>query len=320
MLFRSAWRPGDDSDLPAGLRALALQHRRVRQAEQIVEVAPEREPAFFQIPEVAGVVDVPVRVQILVSDLDGDGETSVGGRTKGKQRVVGHAATRYISHLPRLKSKFVFAAHIDKRWQWGYTILRFVSYTRQNVAFEDLIKPLRIPVFVSCPSRLSARQKLAAELIASQLENNKLAWRSLGRSDYPYEAPINEVVGMIRHCSGGVILGFTQYEATSVAFVPTLDDNDRASMPTGSEISKSKMAIPTPWNQLEAGIILAYDLPTIILKEKEIEGGVFDPKSQDLFIGEIPNPPLNPSEMDKLESVFQIWASKVKSHYYRRTR
>jgi len=38
---------------------------------------------------------------------------------------------------------------------------------------------------------------------------------ALGRSDYPAEFPLREVLVIARHCAGGIILGFEQFHATA---------------------------------------------------------------------------------------------------------
>lgn len=37
--------------------------------------------------------------------------------------------------------------------------------------------------------------------------------RALGRSDYPTELPLREVLVIAKHCAGGIILGFEQYRS-----------------------------------------------------------------------------------------------------------
>ncbi len=67
---------------------------------------------------------------------------------------------------------------------------------------------IRIPVFVSCPSNLNRKQKESAKIIHRQLKKYNIEWRSLGANEYPNVLPLREVVRMIKHCSGGIILGF----------------------------------------------------------------------------------------------------------------
>ena len=108
-----------------------------------------------------------------------------------------------------------------------------------------------IPVFVSCPTSLSPRQENARSTILHYLNRYSLEPRSLGRSDYPTELPLREVLVIAKHCAGGIILGFEQYRS--------LDGIDKPG--TESEASRgSSLPFPTPWNQLEAGILFGLGL------------------------------------------------------------
>ena len=171
------------------------------------------------------------------------------------------------------------------------------------------VERMRIPVFVSCPSDLSPNQEAAAQLIKELIDKNKLVWRGLGRSDYSYKLPLTEVLGMIRHCSGGVVLGFKQFEAPSGVFKPGTPKEK----PTSDFV-----LMPTPWNHLEAGVLFNQELPILIFREEGIKGGIFDVGTPDVFIHQMPSPPLTADATDDLEMLFQNWASDVKSHYYGR--
>jgi hypothetical protein len=172
-----------------------------------------------------------------------------------------------------------------------------------------IVEPMRIPVFVSCPSDLSDAQLESAEIVKDLLDKNKLAWRALGRSDYSYRTPLTEVLGMVSRCSGGVILGFTQFEAPSGVFKPNS---------TGSRSVNQPVRMATPWNQLETGIIFSHGLPILVFKEEGISGGVFDIGTQDVYVNDMPSKPMNSFQQDRLETLFQNWAADVKHHYYAR--
>jgi len=55
-------------------------------------------------------------------------------------------------------------------------------------------------------------QNKGREVILDQLKELQIAPRALGRGDYPSELPLREVYTIAKHCSGGVILGFNQFE------------------------------------------------------------------------------------------------------------
>src|SRR5438270_6039977 len=124
---------------------------------------------------------------------------------------------------------------------------------------------MKIPVFVSCPTSLSPSQEEARTVIIQQLDDNDLEPRAPGRSDYPTELPLREVLLVARHCSGGVILGFEQYRGLTHVQHPGAARHQKHDTP---------VSMPTPWNHLEAGILFGLRLPLLIFREKEIEGGV----------------------------------------------
>lgn len=170
------------------------------------------------------------------------------------------------------------------------------------------IARMRIPVFVSSPSpdNLNPSQEASAEIIHKLVRRYKLEWRALGRSDYPNDLPLREVLRMVRHCSGGIILGFEQFAAPTGEF--------RAGSPKAN--SATNVSFPTPWNQLEAGILFSAGLPMMIFREPNIRGGVFDVGATEVFVHQMPSSTISKDALDDLDSVFQKWAAKVRALYY----
>lgn len=166
---------------------------------------------------------------------------------------------------------------------------------------------IKIPVFVSCPSDLSPRQEESAKIIHQLLKKYKLEWRALGRNEYPDQLPLREVLRMIKHCSGGIILGFEQFEAPSGVFKRDTAKEDRVS---------TRVIMPTPWNQLEAGVLFNQEVPILIFKEDGIKGGIFDVGTTEIFIHSMPVPGMPKTAKDGLDMVFQKWSAKVYGYYY----
>lgn len=167
---------------------------------------------------------------------------------------------------------------------------------------------MRIPVFVSAPSSLSPSQDAARKLVLRELDRNGLETRALGRSDYPTELPLREVLTIARHCAGGVILGFQQFRADSGVFKP--DTTEQKAL-AGSAI------FPTPWNHLEAGILFSLGVPLLVFREHGITGGVFDPGVTDVFVHSMPTPTLSGNAKKSFAAVFLKWQAQVRSFYYR---
>lgn len=166
---------------------------------------------------------------------------------------------------------------------------------------------MNIPVFVSCPTMLNPQQEDARKLIIDRLIDLQLEPRALGRGDYPSELPLREVFTIARHCSGGIILGFKQFETNAGVWKQGTNDET---------IQNDPIAFPTPWNQLEAGVLFGLKLPLLIFREPTIRGGVFDKGVTDVFVHPMPIPPLTKENSVALKQVFLKWSAKVREHYY----
>ncbi|MBL8347776.1 MAG: hypothetical protein JNN03_20245 [Rubrivivax sp.] len=143
------------------------------------------------------------------------------------------------------------------------------------------------------------------------LDELNLEPRALGRSDYPSELPLREVQVIARHCAGGMILGFEQFQATSGTF--------KRGAGKGSERKLGKgetAAFPTMWNHLEAGILFGLGLPLVIFREPQISGGVFDNGVTDVFIHKMPAARISTTERANLKEVLLKWYGKVSAQYY----
>lgn len=168
---------------------------------------------------------------------------------------------------------------------------------------------LRIPVFVSAPSpdNLSKPQAQGAKMIHQLVMRYKLQWRALGRSDYPTKLPLREVLRMIRHCSGGIILGFEQFHAKEGVW--------KRGSPTRKK-TDGPVSFPTPWNHLEAGMLYSARVPLLIFQEGKVRGGIFDVGVSEVFIHKMPKGDMSDRAKDDLDSVFQNWVALVRNHYY----
>src|SRR5438309_4715568 len=169
-----------------------------------------------------------------------------------------------------------------------------------------------IPVFVSTPTYLSEAQSKAHRLILGELGHHGLEGRTLGQTDYPTTCPLREVLTLARHCSGGVILGFSQFEASAGIW--------KKGTPYESRMTKKqRLLFPTPWNHLEAGILFGLRVPLLVFREDGVFGGVFDRGVTDLFIHEMPKMAGGDegrAEKKALRAVLQKWTAEVRSHYY----
>jgi hypothetical protein len=164
---------------------------------------------------------------------------------------------------------------------------------------------MKIPIFVSCPTDLSPDQEAARTLILTEMDKYGFEARAIGRSDYPTDSPLDEVLSLARHCAGGVILGFSQLHVAA----------GTKKVGTAKADAVTNMEIPTAWNHLEAGILYALRIPLIIFREKDISGGVFDPGTGNFFVQRMPDPN-NPGRVTDLQQILLRWQSRVRERYY----
>jgi hypothetical protein len=165
---------------------------------------------------------------------------------------------------------------------------------------------VRIPVFVSCPTALAEAQEESRSLVLRELELFGLEPRALGRTDYPVDTPLREVLVIARHCAGGVILGFSQTVTHQAVGKPG----------TSEETDVRGQRLPTPWNHLEAGILYAIGLPLLIFREPGIAGGIFDIGTTETFIHPMPTTEVASDPDSGLHDVFLKWQSRVRQRYY----
>jgi hypothetical protein len=110
---------------------------------------------------------------------------------------------------------------------------------------------------------------------------------------------------MARHCSGAVILGFSQSIAERVILKPN----------TADEKKLENVKMPIPWNHLEAGIFFSLRLPLMVFREEGISGGVFDDGVTDVFINKLPVSKIDKTWERQMIAAIQIWVARVREHY-----
>jgi hypothetical protein len=164
-----------------------------------------------------------------------------------------------------------------------------------------------IPIFGSSPTLLNPEQEAVRRLIFGELGRVGLEWRALGQTDYPSSFPLREVLTLSKHCAGGVILGFSQFET---------DLGIRKKGTVAEEEVRSRVVFPTAWNHLEAGILFALSKPLLVFKESGVFDGIFDPGVTDLFIHPMPASDLRGARRKAFQEILRKFASEVHRHYH----
>ncbi len=165
---------------------------------------------------------------------------------------------------------------------------------------------IRIPVFVSAPSVLNTMQQAVYDYVANVLNDEGLQPRALGRSDFPESDPVTEVYYIARACYGGIILGFSQIEVTNGTIRKGADAAIAIAQP---------MALPTPWNQLEAGILSALRKPLLVFAEKGVTGGVFDRGALRGYVQEFDPARMEARDWERIRERIRHWTATVRTAF-----
>jgi hypothetical protein len=168
---------------------------------------------------------------------------------------------------------------------------------------------MKIPVFVSSPTKLNATQQAVREAIFATLDSFGLEPRALGQSDYPTRLPLREVLTIAKRCAGAIILGFEQH------FAPTVEIR-RGCSPDQGGGGGQNVCYPTPWNQLEAGIVFALGTPLLVFRDQAITGGIFDHGVSDVFVHPMPSLNASGQMQQAVFDVFLKWQADVRHFYY----
>lgn len=129
-------------------------------------------------------------------------------------------------------------------------------------------------IFVSRPSTRNDQQEAFLAHLDGVLEKRDLRPVVVGQTDYPNRAPIHAVQDRLETCEGAIILGLEQLHVVEGRDKPGSAEEDTV----------KDVHLPTPWNQIEAGMAFMLELPMLIIKEEGVEGGVFDVGNSDRYI------------------------------------
>jgi hypothetical protein len=120
-------------------------------------------------------------------------------------------------------------------------------------------------VFLSQPTVLTAQQQALVDRVARLVEEGGAQVVRLRREEYPASGSLAEIRRLIGGCSAVAIVGVSQ--------LLVRDGTLRPGTPEESVVRDASLA--TPWNQIEAGMAFALDLPILVVHSRLGDAGVF---------------------------------------------
>lgn len=120
-------------------------------------------------------------------------------------------------------------------------------------------------VFLSQSAALTAEQQAIVDRVARLIEEGGAEVLRLQREDYPASGSLAEIRRLMGGCSAVAIVGLAQLHVVQGTL--------RAGTPEETPVRDTSIA--TPWNQLEAGMAFALDLPMLVVRSQLGDDGVF---------------------------------------------
>jgi len=130
-----------------------------------------------------------------------------------------------------------------------------------------------VNIFVSRPTWVSSEFEEGLSTFMVQLGNLGLVPRTLGVTDYPSKAPLDEVIAILKSCQGAVVLGYPQLEVQSGIL-------------KGKNLTEP-LSLATEWNHLEAALAYSMEIPLLIIHHETIGRGIFDRGVLNAFLHEV---------------------------------
>ena len=111
--------------------------------------------------------------------------------------------------------------------------------------------------------------------LEAAIRANGITPRSLGRSDWSFEAPLIPIRSLMSECSGAIVVAMMRTEVTAAIAYPGGDQ----------ERSLSDHFLSTVWVQIEAAMAFQLEMPILILREDRVSAeGILDPKNTGLEV------------------------------------
>jgi hypothetical protein len=119
---------------------------------------------------------------------------------------------------------------------------------------------LTINVFLSVGRAFSDIQESFISSIERHLEQSGLRPRTVGRNEFSYKQPLQLVDDLMERSAGALVIALERL-SIETGF-------ERRGTPAQTVVTN--IAIPTPWNQIEAAFAYAKRIPLLVIRENKV--------------------------------------------------
>ena len=146
------------------------------------------------------------------------------------------------------------------------------------VKFDGMITTQQVEekkrIFFSMPGKMRPEDDILIRDFRSRMEAMGYEVVFYERKEYRNFGQVGHIRTLISGCHGVIVFGLKQLEIKQGVFRPSTNER---------EVWCQKW-LPTPWNEIEMGMALMAGLPVLLVKDDEINLGLFDGKISEVFI------------------------------------
>ena len=132
-------------------------------------------------------------------------------------------------------------------------------------------------IFFSMPSVMSKENELLTKDYKAYLEGLGFSVNYYIKDDYPSFGQLNRIREKILASSAMVAFGFKQTNIHDATFRPQ----------TNNEEKWNDKWLATPWNEIEVGMGLMNGIPILLVKDPQIDMGIFDKNLSECFVANV---------------------------------
>lgn len=125
-------------------------------------------------------------------------------------------------------------------------------------------------IFLSRPNWINKQYEKGLDGFVYILRAHDLEPRTIGKTDFPNQSPMDEVINLMQECVGTIVLGYPQIIMQSGQIKE-------------EQISNS-ISLATEWNHIEAALSYSLHMPLLVIHDTTVSRGIFDRGTLNSFI------------------------------------
>lgn len=179
------------------------------------------------------------------------------------------------------KNVLLYGADFTKATNLPIEILRLLDENHKFISQEKITTPSTRQegktIFFSMPGNLSKQAEVITKDYRDFLEAKGYKVLYYEKDEYPEFGQFNKIRQSITNSSAMIAFGFKQINIEKGILHPD----------TSNEVEIQNKFMSTSWNELEVGMGLMNKLPVLLVKDNDIDSGVFDDKLSEAFVATI---------------------------------